>query len=149
MAHIYPSNYNDFIEAQNALNLTSGLDLTDVTNFGLIYQDILLSAGASITFWWNYVSEDYAPYDDGCFAPISGPGGQQVQLLARTYSSNGCLVPATGDYGSTGWHKVTLTVLIAGPIDSALESLMFLILVLTRAFFWIMEPVVLPHRAIR
>ncbi|WP_159521578.1 HYR domain-containing protein [Sunxiuqinia indica] len=113
MAHIIPVGSYMQSAAETELNLTSGsLSFSSATNFGILYQDVVLLANQEITFWWNYVSEDYDPYDDGSFASFSKVGYQEVITLVRTVSSG--LVPATGDYGSSGWHTVTFTAPTAG-----------------------------------
>lgn len=104
MAEIVPASY-DAKSAAAALLLTSAsISWNNVTNFGVLYQDIQLVQGQSVTLWWNYVSSD--PYsDDGCFASLSGSGWQEVKVLVRTFTDG--LHEATGKYGLTGWHTVT------------------------------------------
>ncbi|MDD2304431.1 MAG: YDG domain-containing protein, partial [Prolixibacteraceae bacterium] len=107
MASIVPGGYANYTAAQTALNLSSGLAYSSCTNFGLIYQDVTLTANQTLTIWWNYVSEDYSPYDDGAFASFVGPGVSTVTTLVRTVTAG--LVSATGSYGSSGWHTVSFT----------------------------------------
>jgi hypothetical protein len=110
MARIEPNN--TVANAQSALGLTGNqlASISEITNVGYIYYDLSMSANQSLTMHWNYVSQDYSPYDDGTFASLTGPGGrQQFLILARTVGSSSIGVPATGSYGSTGWYTVTLT----------------------------------------
>lgn len=85
------------------------------TNYGSIKQSVYLNAFQTVTVYWNYVSQDYAPFNDGVFATMSGPSFQQAQLLAVTADNFGqSSVMVTGSYGSTGWHTVSFTATAAG-----------------------------------
>ena len=108
MAQIEPNTA--ILAAETALGLTDSqlVNIDQITNVGYIVQEVTLSAGESVTMHWNYVSRDYAPYDDGSFASLTGPGGHQKFVILVRTTSNG-LVDATGSYGSSGWHTVTLT----------------------------------------
>ncbi len=109
MARIQPNgNPSNASTVQSTLGLTSNqlTSVPSITNVAAIYQDITLSAGDTITAYWNYVSQDYAPYDDGTFASLTGPSTQVFTLLARTESN--AIVPAVKSYGSSGWHMVKL-----------------------------------------
>jgi hypothetical protein len=66
--------------------------------------------------YWNYVSQDYAPYNDGVIATLVGPSSyKNIQLLAVTSNAFGnTQARLTGNYGSTGWHSVTFIAGIAG-----------------------------------
>ena len=113
MAAIVPVGNYMAASAESALGLSAGTMTStfggSVTNFGILYQNFSLGAGQSITMYWNYVSEDYNPYNDGSFASLTGPGAQQVQCLVMTVGPPAGLVGATGSYGSSGWHSVTFT----------------------------------------
>ena len=105
MAEVIPAAL-DAESAAIALQLPlSYLAWPDVTNFGILYQDIFLGKGQTVTMWWNFLSEDRSPYDDGCFASLSCPDWQDVQVLVRT-STDG-IVKASGKFGASGWHSVT------------------------------------------
>jgi hypothetical protein len=86
------------------------------TNFGSIKQSVFVGAGQTVTAYWNYVSQDYSPFNDGIFATLVGPGGyQQIKLLAVTDNAYGTPgVITTGSFGSTGWHSVSFTAGAAG-----------------------------------
>ena len=97
--------------AQSTLGLTSSqlTGITKITNVGYVYQDINLTAGQEITVYWNYVSQDYSPYDDGTFACLTRSGEEQFKILARTFGTSDIGIPNTNAYGSTGWHTVSFT----------------------------------------
>ncbi len=114
MAKIEPSGAGVPSSVQTTLGLTSNQlsSIASITNVAAMYQDVVLAQGQTITFYWNYVSQDYAPYDDGTFASLTGPGTQSFVMLARTQSN--AQVPAVQSYGSTGWKSTTLTAGSAG-----------------------------------
>ncbi|MCF8450533.1 MAG: hypothetical protein K9G49_11750, partial [Taibaiella sp.] len=84
------------------------------TNFGTMTQTITLAAGQTIVAYWNYVSRDYTPYNDGFMATLVGPSYQQIKVLAMTANAYGTGAVVTGSYGSTGWFPVTFTAGAAG-----------------------------------
>ena len=85
------------------------------TDFAVITKQIYLGANESITVYWNYISRDYTPYNDGAIATLVGPSYQQIQLLAVTANANGnSTAVVTGSYGSTGWRTATFTSGAAG-----------------------------------
>ena len=112
MARIQPSGAGSPATVQTTLGLTGNqlASIPSITNVGAMYQDIVLTEGQTITIYWNYVSQDYAPYDDGTFLSLTGPSTQNFTPLARTQSN--AQVPAVQSYGSTGWKSITIT---AGP----------------------------------
>jgi hypothetical protein len=123
MARIIPSGSTpDRAAAEVLLNLSAGSLVahnnslfSGTTNLSVIYQDVMLAAGQSVTMYWNFISTDYAPYNDGCFASFTGPGHQEIQLLSVTsnaYGDPNAIV--VGDYGSSGWHSITFTAPAAG-----------------------------------
>ena len=107
MARIEPNGANNAAAVQTTLGLTGNQlsSVPSITNVGAMYQDITLTSGQSFTVYWNYVSQDYAPYDDGTFMSVTGPSTQQLTMLARTQSN--AQVPAVQSYGSTGWKSIT------------------------------------------
>jgi hypothetical protein len=120
MGFIYPTGVSK-TNAETALMLTAGslnaynTIFQNSTDYSTMTQDILLGAGESVTLYWNYVSTDYAPFNDGVFATFVGPGHQEIHLLACTVDAFGD--PETivvGTYGSSGWHSLTLTAPVAG-----------------------------------
>jgi hypothetical protein len=114
MAKILPSGAGAASTVQTTLGLTGNQlsTVASIQNVAAMYQDITLSAGQSFTIYWNYVSQDYAPYDDGTFMSFTGPSTQQLTMLARTQSN--AQVPAVQSYGSTGWKSITVTAGAAG-----------------------------------
>jgi hypothetical protein len=114
MARIEPNGANNAATVQTTLGLTGNQlsSVPSITNVGAMYQDIVLTAGQSFTVYWNYVSQDYAPYDDGTFMSVTGPSTQQLTMLARTQSN--AQVPAVQSYGSTGWKSITYTATTSG-----------------------------------
>jgi hypothetical protein len=114
MARIEPNTTPGATES--ALGLSSGTlsGIPSITNVGYLYQDITLTAGQTITVYWNYVSQDYSPYDDGTFGSLTKSGYQDFKILARTFGASSIGISPTGAYGSTGWHTVTFTAPSAG-----------------------------------
>ena len=114
MARIEPNGANNATTVQTTLGLTGNQlsSVPSITNVGAMYQDIVLTGGQSFTVYWNYVSQDYAPYDDGTFMSVTGPSTQQLTMLARTQSN--AQVPAVQSYGSTGWKSITYTATTSG-----------------------------------
>jgi trimeric autotransporter adhesin len=99
--------------AMNSSIFGSGSSMTS-TNFGTMTQTITLAAGQTIVAYWNYVSRDYTPFNDGFMATLVGPSYQQVKVLAMTANAYGTGAIVTGSYGSTGWYPVTFTAGAAG-----------------------------------
>ncbi|WP_375459401.1 tandem-95 repeat protein [uncultured Enterovirga sp.] len=58
---------------------------------------LTLNAGDTVSFNWNFVANDYLPFNDFSFASIDG----ETYLLGLTQS--------VGDYGTTGWKTFTFT----------------------------------------
>lgn len=84
--------------------LSSGLPPSGQATVGSgIYQDFTGSAGDTVTMYWAYVTTDYADFNDPAFAVVTGPGVEQLTVLASIW--NGGI--EVGDYGATGWHAFT------------------------------------------
>jgi hypothetical protein len=116
MARTEPTS-NNASGTETALGLSSGTlsGIASITNLGYLYQDITLTASQTVTVYWNYVSQDYSPYDDGTFGSLTKSGfTQDFKILARTFGASSIGIPPTGAYGSTGWHTVTFTASGAG-----------------------------------
>jgi hypothetical protein len=108
-------SYNAVVDFYNNYGgMTNGTWMTKV---------ITLSANETITMWWNYVSSDYVPYNDGAMATFTPAGGAATtgkindvltdyMILAGTNPGTGTY--STNSYGSTGWQSVTFTALTAG-----------------------------------
>ena len=92
----------------------SGLFNT-ATNFGTLSQSITLTSDQTFTIYWNYISQDYSPYNDGVIATLTGPSFSVIRLMAVTANAHGnAEAILTGSYGSTGWHSLTFTAGAAG-----------------------------------
>ncbi|MES2703380.1 MAG: Ig-like domain-containing protein [Bacteroidota bacterium] len=126
MARIEPTSNLMIATAETNLGLSSGSLVAynssifgngpsqTSTNFGTMTQDITLTAGQTIIAYWNYVSRDYSPFNDGVMATLVGPSYQQIKVLAMTDNAYGTGAMVTTSYGSTGWHAVTFTAGAAG-----------------------------------
>ena len=114
MAKITPAT--TVATAQTALGLTNSQlgNISNITNVGYMFQNISLNTGQTVTVYWNYVSQDYSPYDDGTFACLTNGSHQDFKILARTFGASSIGVDPTDAYGSTGWHTVTFTAGSAG-----------------------------------
>jgi large repetitive protein len=90
---------------------------SNTTNYAYIYRDISMTAGQTITMYWNYVSQDYCPYNDGVFATFTLAGGLQREIKALAATCIDCGIDdiiVTGSYGSTDWYSVTFTAISTG-----------------------------------
>lgn len=83
--------------------LSGGLPPGTATNGSGIYQDFSGNAGDTVTMYWAYVATDYYSFNDPAFAVVTGPGVEQLTVLASIW--NGGIT--VGDYGATGWHAFT------------------------------------------
>jgi hypothetical protein len=99
-------NYMALLEAgyvdMGTLSAILGTDLTAVypggTYGSAIWQDVHLHAGNVFSFDWNFLGNDYNPFDDtGAFT-----------AYVFTTTANGSFylssVLAVGDYGTSGWQ---------------------------------------------
>jgi len=123
MGFIYPGSTLNQASAEASLGLPSGalvaqnfnLYTEGTTDFTTLYQDVVLGAGQNVSLYWNYVSTDYAPFNDGCFASFVGPSYQEIHTLAVTVDAFGeAGTYVVGTYGSSGWHQITFTAPTAG-----------------------------------
>ncbi len=94
-----------------------------ITQLSYIYSDITLAEGESVSFAWNYLANDYAPYNDGSIASFvnltqSASVGSidgltsEVAILGATVAGTGNY--STGDYKSTGWQTIEFKASTAG-----------------------------------
>ncbi len=81
--------------------LSGGLPPGTATNGSGIYQDFTGSAGDTVTMYWAYVATDCYEYNDPAFAVVTGPGVEELTILASIW--NGGIT--VGDFGATGWHQ--------------------------------------------
>jgi hypothetical protein len=101
---------------------TSGGDPTP-TNAAWTKRDVTLKAGVTYTVAWQYLSTDYAPFNDGSIITlVHKTDSSKVPTLnnaVRNYALLGFTNLGTGDYstdsyGSTGWQVATYTVPVDG-----------------------------------
>jgi hypothetical protein len=97
------------------------------TNASYARRSVVLEAGKTYTYAWNYVSTDYTPYNDGSMVVVTGPAGpvtvngqQKYALLGFTNPGTGNY--STGSYGSTGWQQIVITVTVTGTYDLSFIS---------------------------
>jgi len=100
----------------------SGGDPTP-TNAAWTKRDVTLKAGVTYTIAWQYLSTDYAPFNDGSIITlVHKTDSSKVPTLnnaVRNYALLGFTNLGTGDYstdsyGSTGWQTATYTVPVDG-----------------------------------
>ena len=133
MAQLYPSGSVTFDNATASLGLTSAENAAirqfmianaaggspDPTNASWIKRTVTLQAGTTYSFAWNYLSTDYAPFNDGSMIslvhstnagiiPTLNNSQQRYGLLGFTNLGSGNY--STDSYGSTGWQIATFTV---------------------------------------
>jgi hypothetical protein len=107
---------------------TIGAAIAGVTVGSGTQQSFTGFAGDTVTQYWDFVSPDYAPYNDSAFAVVNG----QVTVLASI--ENGGI--EVGDYGHTGWQSFSYTLPADGTYtvgfgvvnvaDMAVDSMLFL-----------------------
>lgn len=97
------SNLETFFGVSTGL-LSSGLPPSGQATVGSgIYQDFTGSAGDTVTMYWAYVATDVFDFNDPAFAVVTGPGVEQLTVLASIW--NGGI--EVGNEGATGWHAFT------------------------------------------
>lgn len=96
----------------------------DTTNFSSVYTTVCLTAGQEFSMAWNYVANDYVPFNDGSFVTFTNMTNsadssssiyglqQQTVVLGATVPGTGNF--STGDYGTTGWQEITFKAGQAG-----------------------------------
>ena len=140
MGQLYPSGSVTFNSATTSLGLSS-TDNTAIksyltqqansggggnptpTNASWIKRTVTLEAGTTYKYAWNYLSTDYAPYNDGSMITLVhstiGTITPTINNLQKKYGLLGFTNPgtgeyATGSYGSTGWQQAIFTVPVTG-----------------------------------
>ena len=83
---------------------------TDATQGSMIYQSTAASVGDTFTFKWNFVEQDYVPYDDWAFYGISIDGGPASVTKFASLASVG---PGNGST-INGWEALTVNITQAG-----------------------------------
>lgn len=90
--------------------LSGGLPPGTATVGSGIYQDFSGNAGDTVRMYWAYAATDYAPYNDPAFVVVTGPGVEQLTVLASI--DNGGIT--VGSYGATGWQSFIYTLPATG-----------------------------------
>lgn len=89
------------------------------TDAAWIRREVVLTAGTTYTFAWNYLSTDYTPFNDGSIitlvhssnssiTPVLNNEQQRYALLGFTNPGTGNY--STGSFSSTGWQVATFVV---------------------------------------
>ena len=104
----------------------------NATDGSLMYQSTTANAGDSFTFNWNFVEEDYLPYDDWAFYGVQFEN-QATQLFK--FASLGVTGPSSGA-SINGWESLTVNIAQTGAYkfyfgvvntgDTALDSTLFI-----------------------
>lgn len=113
-----------------ALEATNGG--INATDGSLLYQSVTANEGDAFSFNWNFVEEDYLPYDDWAFYGIQFKN-QTTQLFK--FASLGVTGPTTGAT-INGWEPLVINIDITGDYnfffgivnanDTALDSTLFI-----------------------
>ena len=96
----------------------------ETTNFSVVFRDITLAAGQSVTMSWNYVGMDYVPFNDASFLSFvntsnandsaSTIAGLNTEVLVLGATNPGSGNWSTDSYRSTGWQTTTMVAGEAG-----------------------------------
>lgn len=133
MVQLYPSGNVTFDNAVTSLGLSNvennsirnfmsinagGGDPTP-TNATWIKRTVVLEAGVTYKFAWNYLSTDYTPFNDGSMMTLVHSSNSNIiptlNNKQQRYALLGFTNPGTGNYstdsyGSTGWQLAVFTV---------------------------------------
>lgn len=100
----------------------------NATNGSLIWQSVDAAAGDSFQFRWNFVEQDYVPYDDWAFYGISLNG---APATLTKFASLATVGPETGSTVN-GWETLTVTIVdpgtytfyfgVVNALDTSLDS---------------------------
>lgn len=157
MAQIQPTGGVQFNTATASLGLTSAENtairnyLTSLggnsnpTNAGWIKRELVLEAGTTYSFAWNYISTDYTPFNDGSMMTLTHAtkanvipnlNNSQLRYALLGFTNPGTGNYATDSYGSTGWQRAQFTVPETGTYvlgfasfnlgDTALSPMLFI-----------------------
>lgn len=76
-----------------------------------IYQDFTGATGDTLTQYWNFVTRDYADYNDLALAVVVPPTGPtQIMVLASIWDGG----VTVGDEGASGWTPFNYTLTESG-----------------------------------
>jgi hypothetical protein len=82
----------------------------DATNGSLIYQTTFASAGTAFQFKWNFVEQDYVPFDDWAFYGIRFNGGP----ASITKFASLATVGPGDDTTINGWQNLFVNTTVDG-----------------------------------
>ena len=99
------SHGTGFIEEFLGLAQGSLSGLGSPTVGSAIKQEITVPTADRITFWWQFTTSDYLPFNDFAFYTLDG----QAFLLSN--------VASVGDHGSSGWQYLCLLYTSPSPRD--------------------------------
>ncbi len=83
---------------------------TDATVGSMIYQSTSATAGDTFTFKWNFVEQDFMPYDDWAFYGIRLNGGP---ASVTKFASLGSVGP-NDDTTINGWESLVVNIAQTG-----------------------------------
>ncbi len=99
----------------------------------LIYQDVVVAAGESVSLYWAFVTTDCCEFNDTAFVVALDPSSPGGSTLAAVSSGAPYVV---GALGATGWHEAVfspdesgtyrLVIGVANVVDDAGETFLFL-----------------------
>ena len=103
----------------------------NATNGSLLYQTVAATAGNSFQFNWNFVENDYVPFDDWAFYAISYNGNPAV---VTKFASLATVGPGSGTT-IAGWQTLNVNIGTSGnytfyfgvvnALDQILDSYLF------------------------
>lgn len=109
---------------------TDGNYFANLTANSLVSQNQSWSAGTTLTFDWNFNSNDYLPFNDYSLLVIKDSGGSIIDNITLAN------VASAGNYAATGWNTYTYTFTgngsgsigfgVYNAIDSGLDSQLYL-----------------------
>ena len=104
--------------ARNVTTSDSGYNATEGNYFANLYATTLMAQGVSwaagdtLSFDWNFNSNDYMPWNDVSIFKASNAAGDIVNITLAD-------VKSAGNYNATGWNNYTYTFAAAGSGDLA------------------------------
>ena len=109
---------------------TDGNYFANLTANSLVSQNQSWSAGTTLTFDWNFNSNDYLPFNDYSLLVIKDSGGSIIDNITLAN------VASAGNYAATGWNTYTYTFTgngsgsigfgVYNAIDNGLDSQLYL-----------------------
>ena len=109
---------------------TDGNYFANLTANSLVSQNQSWSSGTTLTFDWNFNSNDYLPYNDYSLLVIKDSGGSIIDNITLAN------VASAGNFAATGWNTYTYTFTgngsgsigfgVYNAIDNGLDSQLYL-----------------------